>query len=201
MEILIYTLSFLSILAFIFFFLKKSKKLKKSDNKFEFFLKNIQLYIKRYHPKIEINYKIVELSKDEKNLKIRQTLIIQDIVNQFYNYNFIKKSQEPIPKEKLWPTYIDNPKCSSYPNDWLQRKEFAYTRDNKSCKRCGKNLLNLNEVYSSFVRPIKDGGSFNFENILTLCSDCNKILDSNLEKSSLINSLKLYDDLLKFIED
>ena len=63
------------------------------------------------------------------------------------------------------------------------------------------DLSSLNDVYTSFVRPIKEGGGFNFENILTLCIDCNKVLDSNLQKSASINSLKLYDELLGFIVD
>lgn len=201
MEFLIYIVIFVLIIISAYFLLFKSKIINKNDNKFEFFIKNIKLYMKRYHPKITIDYKIIDLSKTEKNIKVRKTLIIEDIANQFYSYNFVKSTQKAIAKEKLWPTYIDNPPTSSYPNDWLQRKEFAYTRDNKSCSRCGQNLLSLNEVYTSFVRPIKDGGGYNFENIITLCVDCNKIIESNLQKSSVINSLKLYDDLLKFIVD
>ena len=204
MQILLYVFLFLVVIALIFFTVKLLNVFEKKNTKFDFFIKNIEIYMKRVHPNIGINYSIVELvknEKNEKNEKIKETLVIQDIVSQFYNFNFTKKTQKTIPKEKLWATYIDNPLSSSYPNDWLQRKEFAYVRDNISCKRCGQNLESLNEVYTSFVRPVKEGGGYNFENILTLCADCSKIMDSNLEKSSIISSLKLYDNLLKFIED
>ncbi len=197
----LYIFIFIILAILLYFFLKKTSFVNDSNSKFEFFIKSIKLYMKRYHPKIDINYGIVDLSKNEKNIKVRQTVIIDDIANQFYNYKFIKTTQKAIAKEKLWPTYIDNPPTSSYPNDWLQRKEFAYSRDNKSCTRCGQGLSSLNDVYTSFVRPIKEGGGFNFENILTLCIDCNKVLDSNLQKSASINSLKLYDELLGFIVD
>jgi hypothetical protein len=201
MELLFY--GFLAIfISFILFYATKKPIFSiKSDNKFDFFLKNVSLHMRRYHPKIPIDYSFVKLFKNEKNLKIRETIVVQEIVSQFYSFHFAKTTQEAIPKEKLWPTYVDNPKTPSYPNDWLQRKEFAYVRDLKSCKRCGKNLLSLNEVYNTFVRPIESGGSYNFENIITLCIDCNKILNSNNQKSSTINSLKLYDELLDFIVD
>lgn len=181
---------------------KNRRKNEKKDDSLDVFFKAIELYLEKNHPKIKIDYKNIELPKDEKNLKIKQTLAVENIMEQFYDYKFPIISQESISKEKLWSSYeFNNTQKNSYPNDWLKRKELAYIRDNSCCKRCGQQLITVNEVHTSFVRPIKDGGGYNFENILTLCSDCNRIIESKANKLSVINSLKLYDNLLSFIKD
>ena len=199
MQFLILVLIFLLIITLVYFLMKRSKVVVKKDEPLDVFIKAIELYMDKNHPKININYKHIELPKEEKSLSIKQTLIVENIIEQFYEHEFLIKSQESIPKDKLWPSYTYNSQRNSYPNDWIKRKELAYMRDSRCCKRCGQELASLNEVYTSFVRPIKDGGGYNFENIIILCSDCNRILESDSQKASVINSLKLYDNLLKFI--
>ena len=104
-----------------------------------------------------------------------------------------------IPKDKLWANYMEKSVSNAkYPSDWQQRKELAWKRDNKCCNRCGDKIT-LDNTFSIFVKDIKDGGGYNFENIIILCSDCNKILNSTNTKNTLF-SLALNDRLVLFIE-
>lgn len=171
----------------------------KEGEGFPFFEKDIKSYMKTHHPKIKINYSIIEKTKDENNTILRQNLIVENIIQQFFEYPYQKETQKSIPKEKLWSNYIEksisNPK---YPNDWLQRKELAWRRDDKACNRCTQEL-SLDNSISSFVKDIKDGGSYSFENIIILCSDCNKILNSTNPKNT-ISSLSLNDKLMLFVQ-
>jgi len=165
----------------------------------EFFIKDLKLHMKKEHPKINFDYSIIEKTKDEKDIRIREILILEDIVNQFYNYEYIKDTQNPVPREKLWVGYDErsrsNPKV---PNDWIERRELAWHRDNKRCNRCGTEI-SFNDMYTAFARDIKDGGGYNFENIIVLCSDCQKILNSQNPKNT-IASLTLNDKLMVFVK-
>lgn len=171
-----------------------------SDDEFSIFLKDLKFYMQKNYPKINIEYStIIEKTKNELNLGIRETLIVEDVVKQFFNFEYSKKTQNSIPKEKLWINYeeksVSNPK---YPSDWPLRKDFAWRRDNKCCNRCG-NPLDLKDSYTNFVKEIKDGAGYNLENIITLCTDCNKIINSTNPKST-ISSLVLSDKLMSFVK-
>ncbi|MDZ7819125.1 MAG: HNH endonuclease [Aliarcobacter sp.] len=171
----------------------------KSGGTFHLFVKDLKLHMTQHHPKIKIDYSIIDKTENEKNTKLRETLIVENVVQQFFEYPYKKNTQEAIPKEKLWINYMEkstsNPK---YPSDWPQRKELAWKRDNNCCNRCGDKIA-LNNSFSIFVKDIKDGGGYNFENIIILCSDCNKILNSTNVKNT-ISSLNLNDRLILFIE-
>lgn len=156
--------------------------------------------MQKNYPKINIEYSaIIEKTKNELNLGIRETLIVEDVVKQFFNFEYSKKTQNSIPKEKIWVNYeeksVSNPK---HPSDWPLRKDFAWRRDNKCCNRCG-NTLDLKDSYTNFVKEIKDGAGYNLENIITLCTDCNKIINSTNPKST-ISSLVLSDKLMSFVK-
>ena len=176
-----------------------SFKYKKGDN-FSLFIRDLKLHMTQHHPKIKIDYSIIGKSENEHDIKIRETLIVENIVQQFFNYSYQKKTQESVDKENLWLNYMErsnsNPK---YPNDWTQRKEFAWKRDNKCCNRCGDNI-SLDSTYTNFVKEIKDGGGYNFENIIILCSDCNKVLNSTNSKNTL-SSLSISDTLMIFVKE
>lgn len=179
-------------LLFLYFYRKKLNPTKYKDTEdLNLFLKDLNLYMKHHHPKIDINYNILEKIKTEHNVKIKKSLIIEDVVNQFINYSYAKKTKQGLPREKYWTNYLEkslsNPK---YPNDWLLRREFVWRRENKCCDRCGKNL-ELNEVYTLFIKEIASGGQYNLENIVCLCIDCNKILNSKKENPYLLLNDKL----------
>ncbi|PUE63410.1 hypothetical protein B0174_11440 [Arcobacter caeni] len=171
----------------------------KEDEGFPLFLKDLKSYMLHHHPKIDIDYRIVEKTKDEENMELRQTLIIESVIKQFFNYPYPKETQATIPREKLWINYEEKSKSNpKYPSDWALRKEFAWKRDHKNCSRCG-NELNIDEAYTSFVKEITDGGGYNLENIMTLCVNCNKILNSKNPRST-ISSLNLNDNLMSFMK-
>lgn len=150
------------------------------------------------HPKIKIDYSIIGKSENEKDIKIRETIIVENIVKQFFEYHYSKNTQNIIEKEKLWPNYEEKSKPNNkYPSDWPQRKELVWKRDEKSCKRCG-NKLELKNSYISFVKNIEDNGGYNFENIFTLCADCNMILNST--NKNILASLSLNDKLMFFVK-
>ena len=171
----------------------------KNNGDFALFLKDIKSHMQNNHPKINIEYTtIIEKTKLELNLEIRETLIVEDVVKQFFNFQYSKKTQTTLLKEKLWLNYGDkslsNPK---YPSDWTQRKEAAWRRDNGYCNRCGNNM-DLKDTHTNFVKEIKDGGGYNLENIIILCTDCNKILTSTNPKNTMA-SLVLSDKLMSFV--
>lgn len=165
----------------------------------EFFIKDLKLHMQKEHPKITFDYSIIEKTKDEKDIRIRETLIAEDIVSQFYYYEYEKNTQNGIPREKLWTGYeeksFSNPKT---PSDWQERRELSWQRDKNKCNRCGTEIK-LEDVFTSFAKDIAKGGGYNFENIIILCSDCNKVLNSKNPKNS-IASLQLNDELMKYVQ-
>ena len=151
----------------LYIYRKKIFSKYKSGGTFHLFVKDLKLHLNQHHPKIKIDYSIIDKTENEKNTQLRETLIVENVVQQFFDYPYKKNTQEPIPKEKLWINYMEkstsNPK---YPSDWAQRKELAWKRDNNCCNRCGYKIT-LDNAFSIFVKDIKDGGGYNFENIMS----------------------------------
>ncbi|WP_122892743.1 HNH endonuclease [Arcobacter peruensis] len=164
----------------------------------EIFIKDLKIHMNDNHPKINFDYSIIKKTKDEKDIRIRETLIVEDIINQFYYFEYQKNTQNGISRDKLWKGYeeksFSNPKT---PNDWQERRELAWQRDKNKCNRCGTKIK-LEDVFTTFAKDISKGGGYNFENIIILCSDCNKILNAKNPKNT-IASLNLNDDLMKLV--
>ncbi|MBP9490378.1 MAG: HNH endonuclease [Aliarcobacter sp.] len=171
----------------------------KNNGGFPLFLKDLKFYMSKHFPKINIDYSIVEKTENELNIELRETIIIENVVEQFFNFLYEKNTQVSFPREKQWINYEEKSKSNpKYPSDWALRKEFAWKRDNKCCNRCGTTLT-LKETYTSFIKDINDDGGYNLENIIVLCVDCNKILHSTNPKST-ISSLVLNDKLMTFVK-
>lgn len=187
------------LLIILIYFMKKSK-IKIKDDYFDIFLKNIKLYMKVNHPKIELNFSFLN-SFTNQSKKSKQTLVIQEVLSQFYDYSYTKETQKSIPKSKLWQNFVENPKNDRLPTDWAMRKEFAFNRDKNLCNRCNHLIKDVKDAQTSFVKDIDNGGSYSFENIIIFCPNCKKVVDSNTSKDNVISSLELYDELLKFIVD
>lgn len=166
--------------------------------KLEFFIKDLKLHMKNEHPKMNFDYSIIEKTKTEKDIRIRETLIVEDIIKQYYYYEYEKHTQKGVEKDKLWRGYeeksFSNPKT---PSDWKERRELAWQRDKNKCDRCGTKIK-LEDVFTTFAKDIAKGGGYNFENIIILCSDCNKVINSKNPKNT-IASLQLNDTLMKFV--
>ncbi|WP_164969929.1 HNH endonuclease [Malaciobacter molluscorum] len=173
-------------------------KLFRRNGDFNSFLHDIRIHLKETYPniKFELN-NIIKKTENEKDSKRRQILIIEDLVSQFIDYEYELQTQDCIDKDLLWSNYEagSKPINNRRPNDWIKRKDFTYRRDNCKCKRCGLKISS-SDAYVSFVKPLSKGGGYNFENLITLCSDCNKILSSESQENRLRNSL-IEEDLLK----
>lgn len=143
------------------------------------FLQDVKNYLKREHPRVRFNYdNLLQKTKNEKNLRIRETIIIENLVNQFFIHPYKKTTQLDVGQDKHWTAYHEKSKNNpKYPNDWTLRKKLAWDRDHQQCNRCG-NKMKLEDSLTLFVKNIEDGGGYNFENIITICSDCNKVLSS-----------------------
>ncbi|UTJ05756.1 HNH endonuclease [Arcobacter roscoffensis] len=163
------------------------------------FLDLVKNHMKKEHPLVPINYAIVEKTADEKDIRVRETIIVEDIVSQYFNYEYEKQTQGSVSKDKLWTGYdeksVHNVKM---PSDWVQRKELAWARDNQKCNRCAKTVSLKNSI-SIFVKDIEDGAGYNIENIITLCEDCNRVLNSKNPRNTMAN-LELMDRLMKYVE-
>ena len=190
------------ILIALYFYKKGSKKqTTQIDQNFDLFLKDVKEYMQKFHPKININYSIIERTKNEKREKLREVIVVENIVEQFCKYPYKKTTQKPIPREYIWIGYEKNSLPSlKLPMDWQQRKEFIFKRDNKSCNRCGFFISNLNSAHIDFVNDIKNGGGYNFENLLTLCTDCHRVLNSS-DYEHTLHILSLNEKLLDFIKN
>lgn len=165
----------------------------------DLFIKDIKQYMKQEYPNLEIDYSIIKKTKDEKDIKVRETLIVENIINQFFYYAYEKNTQGTVSKEKLWTNYekksFSNPK---FPSDWKERRALSWQRDNGKCNRCGTKMR-LEDTFTTFAKDIDEGGGYNLENIIILCSDCNKVINSENPKNS-IASLQLNDKLMLFVD-
>ena len=164
----------------------------------DFFVQDLKNHMQK-HPKMIFDYSIIEKTKNEKDIRVRETLIVEDIVSQFYYYKYEKDTQRGIAKEKLWMGYEEksysNPKT---PSDWQKRRTYSWTRDKNRCNRCGTEIK-LEDVYTTFAKDISEGGGYNFENIIILCPDCNKVLNTKNPKNT-ISSLNLNDKLMNYVQ-
>lgn len=164
---------------------------------FEAFLVNLKQYVRLNYPRISFKFDIVEETIEEKDVQVRQMIVLENIVAQFSAAEYETQTQRSINKELLWSNYEQNSKAvkEKYPNDWPRRKECAWNRDNGNCNRCGTKVK-LVDAQVAFVKSLKNGGGYNFENLVTLCSDCNKIMNSsNIENTT--KDLLIQDKLIK----
>lgn len=176
------------------------KKINKKGN-IKAFLKDVEIYLKSNHPRINFDFSIISKYKNEKDIHVQEALIIEDFINQFVNYEYELTTQNPVAKEKLWSSYDMNSKVVSEekrPNDWARRKETAWNRDHGKCNRCGTKTK-LVDAQILLARQTKDGGGFNLENLVVLCSDCSKVIRT-ANKQKIGKDLNISEKLIKKVE-
>lgn len=199
-EFVIYSSLIIACLIPLYIYRKKILKFRNSNGNINLFLKDLRNYLSTHHPKIKFNFSIIDKTEDEKNRRVRETLIVEDIITQFVDYDYKKTTQASVSKEKLWVGYDEKSKSDlKLPSDWKQRKEMAWLRDNGRCDRCGNKIL-LKNAYSQFAKEIEKGGGYNFENIIILCNDCNLILKKKESKID-ISSTEIYDKLMVAVDN
>ncbi|RXK07133.1 hypothetical protein [Halarcobacter bivalviorum] len=165
------------------------------------FLKDCEIYLVSNFPKISFDFNCYLKYENEKDIRIKETLIVEDFVNQFIAHEYELTTQNSVAKELLWGGYEANSrliKDNKRPTDWAQRKETAWNREAGKCNRCGTKTK-LIDSQALLAKQMKDGGGFNLENIVILCSDCSKIIRSE-NKQRTAKDLNLTYNLMKKVE-
>ena len=188
------------IITFVFIFREQLKKLFYKKSTFDFFISKLKNYLQNTYPDIKFDYNIIEQSKIEPNPDTRKYLIIDDILKQYLNIE-LDQSKYPkgMPENLHWSGYAFNcePNKNKLPTDWLQRKNALLIRDKNKCFRCSKTL-DINSINIHLIRPLENGGKYFFENLLSVCRDCEKILSGDNKK---INFLDIKEDLNEIVKD
>lgn len=195
-DFVIYSSILLTSLIPIYIFREKIFKFLYKTEDFETFISELKKHLIINHPSIDFDYSIIEKTKNEENPKTRQTLVVEDILMQFAEYELNIETQHSVNKEFLWQTYEADsiPQKEKLPKDWLRRKDTIWKRDKSKCLRCGLKV-EMNDAQVYIIRDIENGGTYHFENLLTLCHDCNRILKSE-DLGKVIKSLNILDDLM-----
>jgi len=189
----------LAIFAFVFTFRKHIMKLFYKKISLDLFISKIRTYLTKTYPNHEFDYTIIEHSISEKNPELRKYMIADDIIEQFMRIE-IDQSKYPksTPKELQWSSYIFNcePNKDKLPVDWIQRKNALFLREQRQCFRCS-TYIDMNTLHPKLIIPLKDGGKYYLENMIPLCTDCDKLLSDNPKKSSFFN---IKDALYEIVE-
>lgn len=185
-----------------FIYRKRIKALLIKDDSFNDFIIEIKEYLKINHPRITFDYSIIKKTETEGNIKTREILVLENLVSQFTEYpSNLPNSCGTVDSSLLWDGYdtnstpiIQKNKTSKLPFDWGRRRELSWKRENNRCQRCSIELK-LDDVQITFLKSVKDGGKYNFENLVVFCPDCYKITSSeDLEKTK--KGLNILDNLL-----
>lgn len=187
----------LIITLFVYLFRKRLFKPTVQKKSIQSFKTELKIFLKNSFPNITFDYDIFQKVNVEKDSRTRQVLIAEDIALQFATFDFALTTQSSIGNDLLWSTYEYDvtPAKNKAPKNLQKIKEFSFKRDNKSCVRCGRSLR-MEHAQLGFVKSIQDGGTYHFENVMTLCVDCNRVLNANNTKT-IANDLPLLDEILK----
>ncbi len=144
------------------------------------FLDFARIHLKNTYPKIPFVFdKILIETKMEPNEKTRAILIAENLLSQYIAFEYNPNTRPPLDHDLIWTNYRENciPNKDKLPSDWSKRKEFTWQRDNRGCLRCGQQI-SLDDARVTLLKPLEEGGQYNFENLQTLCLDCYKIVHS-----------------------
>lgn len=161
------------------------------------FLKDFKNHTQLIFPKIKFDFSKIDFSDKSIKPEIHKILAIEYILNQYIDFKYIKKTQINVKKELLWGSYEieSNPKKGSIPKDLSKRKELTLSREKQKCNRCGKGIK-IDSSMLLLIKPIEDGGTYHFENLTVVCSDCYKIENSK-NPSKILKDLIIYETLIK----
>ncbi|MDX4058533.1 HNH endonuclease [Aliarcobacter skirrowii] len=180
--------------------IKKIKSLfSKSDDleKYEIFVNLLKNYLKNYYPKILFDFSNKNILKKEFNLDLQKSFLIESLIKQFIEFDYKKITQNSVKRELTWEGYgLNSTPNKKVPNDFIKRKELVFYRDKSTCNRCGTVMERLSQASFCFVQEIEDGGGYNIENIILLCSSCNQVVNNfkeNYNEMELIFRDKLYE--------
>ena len=180
----------------------KSKEEEKKElklDKFQLFLDLVNSYLKREYPSINFDLSFYKDKKEEDNLKVQKATLIAEVIRQFADFHWEKKTQKSVKKEILWSGYgVNSQPSKKIPQDFLRRKELVFFREEGICNRCGNIMDKIEKSSIILAQESGENGGYNIENLILLCSSCYN-LTQNKDKSFSEIPLRIRDDLYDLI--
>lgn len=168
-------------------------------NKFQLFLDLVNSYLKREYPSINFDLSFYKDKKEEDNLKVQKATLIAEVIRQFADFHWEKKTQKSVKKEILWSGYgVNSQPSKKIPQDFLRRKELVFFREEGICNRCGNIMDKIQKSSIILAQESGENGGYNIENLILLCSSCYN-LTQNQDKSFSEIPLRIRDDLYDLI--
>ena len=168
-------------------------------DKFQLFLDLVNSYLKREYPSINFDLSFYKDKKEEDNLKVQKATLIAEVIRQFADFHWEKKTQKSVKKEILWSGYgVNSQPSKKIPQDFLRRKELVFFREEGICNRCGNIMDKIQKSSIILAQESGKNGGYNIENLILLCSSCYN-LTQNKDKSFSEIPLRIRDDLYDLI--
>ena len=168
-------------------------------DKFQLFLDLVNSYLKREYPSINFDLSFYKDKKEEDNLKVQKATLIAEVIRQFADFHWEKKTQKSVKKEILWSGYgVNSQPNKKIPQDFLRRKELVFFREEGICNRCGNIMDKIQKSSIILAQESGENGGYNIENLILLCSSCYN-LTQNKDKSFSEIPLRIRDDLYDLI--
>ena len=168
-------------------------------DKFQLFLDLVNSYLKREYPNINFDLSFYKDKKEEDNLKVQKATLIAEVIRQFADFHWEKKTQKSVKKEILWSGYgVNSQPSKKIPQDFLRRKELVFFREEGICNRCGNIMDKIQKSSIILAQGSGENGGYNIENLILLCSSCYN-LTQNQDKSFSEIPLRIRDDLYDLI--
>lgn len=168
-------------------------------DKFQLFLDLVNSYLKREYPNINFDLSFYKDKKEEDNLKVQKATLIAEVIRQFADFHWEKKTQKSVKKEILWSGYgVNSQPSKKIPQDFLRRKELVFFREEGICNRCGNIMDKIQKSSIILAQESDENGGYNVENLILLCSSCYN-LTQNQDKSFSEIPLRIRDDLYDLI--
>ena len=77
---------------------KEEEKKELKFNKFQLFLDLVNSYLKREYPSINFDLSFYKDKKEEDNLKVQKATLIAEVIRQFADFHWEKKTQKSVKK-------------------------------------------------------------------------------------------------------
>ncbi len=144
---------------------------------------------------ITFDLSLYENNEEEDNLKVQKATLIAEVIRQFADFHWEKKTQKSVKKEILWSGYgVNSQPSKKIPQDFLRRKELVFFRDEGICNRCGNTMDKIQKSSIILAQESAENGGYNVENLILLCSNCYNLIQ-NQDKSFSEIPLRIRDDL------
>ena len=168
-------------------------------DKFQLFLDLVNSYLKREYPNINFDLSFYKDKEEEDNLKVQKAMLIAEVIRQFADFHWEKKTQKSVKKDLIWSGYgINSQPNKKIPQDFLRRKELVFFREQGTCNRCGNVMDKIQKSSIILAQESDENGGYNIENLILLCSSCYN-LTQNQDKSFSEIPLRIRDDLYDLI--